>query len=342
MDRNQAIGLILISLLVIVYFQFFAPTPQPLTGTERDTIEVEVKEEPQIQDPVISALPEISQDSSAIAAEMGKLGPFSTGLEGNEEEIQLENDNILITFSTKGASIRQVILKEYLTYEKEPLILLDEESSRISLIAKSRNGDINLDQLYYKASKTTREDTTVVKFRLAGSDGSYLDHIFELPSKGFRLTYRIETSGTAAFMDSRILGLNWNYDLKRTEFDLTQSRNNTTINYYDTEGEFDDLSPSSSDPEEASPGNGIKWLSFKQRFFSAAIISKDPLTNLKATTRVPEDSSTVKIATASFNLPIEEKRTDILFWSQQLPDHEEGDAGIFKKCITWMANGKLV
>ena len=45
--------------------------------------------------------------------------------EFNEEIIVLENSNILLEISTKGADIKKLLLKNYSNYNDDPLFLID-------------------------------------------------------------------------------------------------------------------------------------------------------------------------------------------------------------------------
>ena len=102
MDRNQATGLILIALMVILYFQFFAPeTPKSeetpdITKTESSTPEEvspttdEENSKSVVNDSVLSE--ELRQ----------QYGVFAAGASGSETKTTLENDKLDITFSSKG------------------------------------------------------------------------------------------------------------------------------------------------------------------------------------------------------------------------------------------------
>jgi len=102
----------------------------------------------------------------------------------------------------------------------------------------------------------------------------------------------------------------WDAKLKRFEKAQNQSRQYTTINYYDADGDFNDLSPRSSDPQSEIVGKPVRWFAFKQRFFTSAILSQKNLKNVELSTDIPDDSDTiyVKIASAKFNVPVDGNR----------------------------------
>src|SRR5687768_11359687 len=101
MDRNSIIGFVLIALLLFVYFTFFGPSPElvkpPMAA---DTLKT------QTINPVVEAAAS-SQDTL-----------FNVG-DVKEEEIVIENEDIKLTLTNKGAVIRQAELKKYKTYSQK-------------------------------------------------------------------------------------------------------------------------------------------------------------------------------------------------------------------------------
>ena len=155
MDRNQATGLILISLLLIVYFYFFNPTPPPPKQTVESQQDSTTQIQPVEEKPTtIEAAPQSIQGSDAATLSIlnQKYGPFANVALGESREVKIENQDFEVTFDTKGGVIKRVLLKEFLTYhEKEPLILLDENSSKTALYAIINNQRVNLQELYYES-----------------------------------------------------------------------------------------------------------------------------------------------------------------------------------------------
>src|SRR6185295_1977149 len=115
MDRNSAIGLTLIAVLLLVYFNFFAPeppkeTPATITTTENP-------------DSLSRALAQ-SVDS------VKKLpdGPLAALQTGEEKTTKIETADLIITFTNLGGKIKALELKKFKTYYKKPLYLIAEGS----------------------------------------------------------------------------------------------------------------------------------------------------------------------------------------------------------------------
>jgi len=128
MDKNQATGLILIFLLLMVYFQFFSePTPMPPSPVTDSVVTPAPQALPSEETPTVleqSETPEAQQLSS-------KYGIYAPAAHGKEQEVVIENDDLLIKISTKGANVKEVMLKKHLTYDKQPLVLIDGSSTLV-------------------------------------------------------------------------------------------------------------------------------------------------------------------------------------------------------------------
>ncbi len=272
MDRNQFIGLLLMLVMITVYFQFFAPeVPEPPQ---------EVDNAPVSADSIAASEP--AQEESQTAAQMSdsaiselnklKYGVFSAASAGTEKLETLENENIKVTFSSKGGLIKEVQLKDYEKYDGSPLILVDDQHS-INLYFQHLSKQVNMNDLYLTGNTRSYSDSTQLTFTLS-ANGGVLKQIYTLPKSGFELKYRLESSGFERQVDPTNLTFIWNASLPKLETDLKDARSRTSINYYLANGESDYLSRTSTSHEEETFNENIKWITFKQKFFSAGIISQ--------------------------------------------------------------------
>ena len=303
MDKNQLTGLLLISILVFGYFHFFAPEPKPLEEQEKaKTTQVQVDTTSSPASPVI-----IEDDSIRQIQNQQKYGDFAQAAQGTEKEIVLENEDVKITFSTKGAAIKSVLLKNYLTYDKKPLYLLDEKSSDMDYLINTNNTTINLSDLFFSSENnntTVKEgDTTQIEFEMQLSGGRSITKIYSLAGSGFQVGHEIILDGIKT--DNNGINFQWVNNLKEVEEHVELSRKVTTVNYYLEEEGFDYLTEASTEREEERLTLPAKWVSMKQKFFSSAIITENQFQDLVVATEIdPADSNTVKTAMTSFLLPL--------------------------------------
>jgi len=298
MDKNQAVGLILISVLLLVYFYFFAPKPEP---QEQPAItETEITQQPQVQES-LSIRPAEEKVEVPDSVLNSDYGVFRTAMKGKSEDITIENDDVTYTFASQGGRVQKVLLKEYQTYDFKPLVLLDNESSNIREEIQTPYGAIDLNKLYYKpdytTTKVTGEDTLTISFKASFGNGGFVRKIYQIPGSGFQILEKYEFEGLDNLVNSPLLSYEWENRIKKVEKDLRQSQIKTSIYYYESIGEYDRLKETSIDKEEETLQGNLDWISFKQKFFTTALLSPGKLNGAYVTTVGSEtDTSMVKHA----------------------------------------------
>ncbi|WP_422359010.1 membrane protein insertase YidC [Reichenbachiella sp.] len=311
MDKNQITGLVLMLALMTIYFQFFAPeVPEQPVETEP----IETTAPATVQNTKMTAVePTAIDDSLASAIHRDRYGIFAPFATGEAKDIEIENESVKIVLSSKGGVVKRVELKDYLTYDKDPLILIDGSSSQSDLLFASNYKPINVSELYYQADyrklKVEGTDSLTVSFKMALENGRYLEHKYTLGGTGFQLKYEINLVGMDGVIDNQDAQFTWVDHMKNVEHTLKESRAKTTINYQPIGDDFDDLGIGEG-AESETIEQGLKWFAFKQRFFSAALIADNKIGKSTLSTIVdPADSSTVKTGTAVLTLPIGDLKT---------------------------------
>lgn len=285
MDRNQATGLILIAVLLIVYLQFFAPQPTKPEDDAPQIVEEPIKDKEEAEEAPIDSL------------EIERMGDYAPAATGESKEIVLENENIKIHLNSRGAVVNRVELKTFKTYDGEPLILIDEESSRINWFTAFGNQRINLSKLHFNTTESSIGDTTVVEFNLQTEGRNRITYRYMLPPNGYKLIQQVIPAEGAP----GDLSLEWTDRIKRVERDVEVSRINTTVGWLNLDEDYESLSERSDGLEEEAISESIKWVSIKQKFFSSAIISEKPFSQGYVATTVDQSTENI-IKTAKVNL----------------------------------------
>ncbi len=299
MDRNQATGLVLIFGILFAYFTFFAPDSEPP--------QIEPTNKTQKVDSLKNfGISAALEDSAKKQIQKQKLGALAIAADGAEKEFVLENDDIKVTLSNQGGKVKHVLLKQYLTYDKKPLYLVDETNFESGLKFSGNSGDVDLYQLFYEA-ESFGKDTTGVRFTLKTETGESFVQEYRLAPSGFSLGYKLLNQGLVPTKAGEAVELLWADKLKRLESDVVLQRTTSTINYYFGDEEFSDLGETTmSEVVQVLPEN-LQWLSFKQKFFNAGIIASQPFKGGQARTFTnEEDTSDIKTLSASLKIPIEQ------------------------------------
>ncbi|MEO0874779.1 MAG: membrane protein insertase YidC, partial [Bacteroidota bacterium] len=173
MDRNQVIGIVLIFGLLLVWQQFFAPSPEELAAEQsrRDSI-AQVQQQLELaNDPPAAQLnnnsdstttAETSQSDSLLQLQRaGAYGAFAAATIGEEQAETLENDLMQVFFSNKGGVIEKVVLKNHFKVlldsagqeSKVPLELLEDPKNKFEYllpVANVPNGTVRTSELFFQ------------------------------------------------------------------------------------------------------------------------------------------------------------------------------------------------
>ncbi|ACE05680.1 hypothetical protein Aasi_0237 [Candidatus Amoebophilus asiaticus 5a2] len=295
MDKNKLIGLILISILLIVYTHFF-DNKLPKTSQQTTTQEV------------AHNTSNIQLQTSEATLNL-QTGIFAKATQGVTKDIILENKDIRVTLSSHGAKVKEVILKQYKDYLGKPLKLLDEQSTNMGFQFTSNQASINTNTLFFNTDDTDQyiQQASIGKVTFMiplGEPNQYLQQVYTLPSEGYALTQNWEFVGTENYIDQGKIDFVWHDFIKRAEKDVQACRNKTTINYYLANKTFKHLKEHTEQKEEQTIQTPIQWLAIKQRFFTAGIFTDQPFESgnilLKPTTQpdkfVKEAYTTVSLA----------------------------------------------
>lgn len=299
MDRNQAIGLLLSGLLLIVYFQFFAPEPTPPAENEQQAQQVD--EAPAQQEPDIEReTPTTAADSLQQARNRERYGVFAQASSGSAETITVESEDVLLEINTHGGAVSRVELKKYKDGEGNQLVLLDEESSNFNLLAATSSGEIDLYDLYYSASASevsvSGEYTTQLTLTANLEGGGQIRQVYSIPGMGYEIGYHLELQNATGALNSSDLQFLWSSQLRPLEQNMEESRRRSSMNYYTAEGDFEQLSSLMGDgAEEETVEVPLKWIAMKQRFFSAAIIAEESFSQARLVTDSPAEENTTLV-----------------------------------------------
>ncbi|MCC6818879.1 MAG: membrane protein insertase YidC [Bacteroidia bacterium] len=305
MDRNSYIGLGLIFLLLVGYFYINKPSDKDLVLQKHyaDSIEnvkklnnqlAEIQKEKNklYKDSIAKA---VLNDSNALK---GMYGGFASQALGQETNTFLENKDVKLTISNKGASIRQVQLKKFKTDSRQPVLLLDEKHLDNFIRFKGGNTEVKSDEFFWTLTQKTSNSLT---FRL--NDGnSYIEYIYTIADSGYNVAQTIRTTGMASKLDPKGINLYFNNDLRLQERDIQEEKRKSTLyfKYFDETADY--ISETSN--EKQTLENPTEWVSFKQQFFNTTIQAKEKFQKGSVLeTADPISNKNIKRLNAELKLP---------------------------------------
>ncbi|MCD4680331.1 MAG: membrane protein insertase YidC [Bacteroidales bacterium] len=234
-----------------------------------------------------------------------KLGVFTNSSLLDEKCFILENDFVKLRISSKGAKVISAQLKQYHTYDTLPLILFDEESSVFGIEFFYQNKLINTNSLHFQLSSDNNDsvfvnelDSASIALRLytdasgtSFNNNSYIEYVYTLKGDDYMMDFTMNFVNMNTIMESNTgyLNLEWSADMLRQEKSLDNERNESTIYYKYFRDDVDYISERSDDEE--SLNTKLKWISFKERFFTATLIAKDNFLNADIKTLTREETT---------------------------------------------------
>jgi YidC/Oxa1 family membrane protein insertase len=311
MDKNQATGFILISILMIAYFWLFADAPQQPENIEGNPIEQNDSKQAETNIQAKEKAIEYQNDSTLNQALVNQFGAFASVAKGESSVSTFNTETLTIKFNSKGGRIKSVELKDFETFDGQPLIITNEEDEEKELLFNTANGTINLYDLYFEMEGSPQRDlgngdTIQIKFTANVAPNKSIEQIYTLSGNQYQVGYNLAFNGFTNEILGDQLTLQWNKKMRKFEKDLEQSRTKVTMNYYSEEEGMDGLSERSEEESEeiAEP---VKWFSFKQNFFMEAFISEIPLKRAEFATDIEGLSDEyVKRGKAKVEIPLAE------------------------------------
>ena len=265
---------------------------QEAEKAERLSEDAEKKEQADIKQ-----LAQAAEGNDSLATEAKRIlsnqfGAFSEAALNKEQHLTIENELLKADLTSLGANIEQVTLKEYKTYHKDSVRFFTENGNsyglNLSIGSKVlRTNELNFevfvnDKPYTGGEKLSVEgkDSLVVSMRLyADADTltknrGYLEYRYTLRGDDYRIGYSIITNNLEKVItDRNTLEFVWNSKLRLKEKDGNVERKNSSI-YYLLKDEVEYLKENGADDQKEENGIPIKWVSFKQQFFSTALIAE--------------------------------------------------------------------
>lgn len=315
MDKNQIIGILLIVGIFVGFTIFNQPSAEEIEAAKqkrhRDSIAMaeRLAAQKQLEANDSSANVEINiaenslTDSAKQAADQLKFGDFYPAVKGNENDIVLENNKIKVTISTKGAAIKSVEVKDYKTYNQQPLeVWRATDDNVLSLDFFAQNRAISTDELYFDCENPT-QNKAIFKAKTCNQN-QWLEFSYAInDSDSYLLDYTIafHNLDNVINKNSSYIDLNWEQYLPILERGNDWENQNSGLYYRFADGDVENLNPTSDDDENLTKTN---WIAYKGQFFSSVIISKSDIPNASVSSKnILGKNNALKHMTAKIAVP---------------------------------------
>ena len=302
LDINSIIGFVLIFGILIFMFYQNKPTPEELEAqkAKQEQVEAQTKEsEVQVikeEEPAAINL----QDSTAVANYKSTLGAF--GYTSPSDAITtLENELVSLKISNKGGQIVEAKMKTYVTYDSIPVYLVKDGNASFGLnFSTSDNRVLNTKDLFFEPSMSNDGNNQVLSMKAKVAPNRYLEYRYEMKPNDYLVDFTIRSQDLNGVINSSSpIHLEWKLKGIRQSKSIQYENRYTRLTYNHEEGKISKLSEGSDDEETEQD---IKWLSYRQHFFSSILATKENFkeADLSSVNLVEEESRTAGF-TKSYN-----------------------------------------
>lgn len=216
-----------------------------------------------------------------LSERMSRYGAFMPFLAGKDSKATLSNDVLALEFSAKSGTLTRAELLKYDTEynadetkkERRRVVLFHDQTNRMSFDIPAAVA-VNTADLYFTPRQLS--DTTLL-MALDFPGGAYWGIRYTLPKgQSYNLRMDIVQSGMTRVLSSNntILGFHWTQDLARQEKGRMFEERQSALYYKFAGGNVENLSESKDDKEERQAK--IRWIGFKNQFFSTVVFSRRP------------------------------------------------------------------
>ncbi|CAM4257555.1 membrane protein insertase YidC [Zobellia nedashkovskayae] len=295
-DINSIIGFVLIFGILIFMFYQNQPTPEEQAAEKAKQEQVVKEESKEVlpsekieQSPVVNL-----QDSTAVANYQGKIGAFGY-TQPSDKITKLENELVSLEISNKGGQIVEARMKQYHTYDSIPVYLVHDGNASFGVnFTTSDNRVLNTKDLYFEPSLTENNGSKVLSMKAKAGPNNFLEHRYEMKEGEYLVDFTIRSQGLSGIIDnSRPVDLEWDLKGIRHNKSVEYENKYTELTYSHEDGKISYLSLASDDDEKEED---VKWLSYRQHFFSSMLVGKTNFKTAELTSKnlVEEESKDTK------------------------------------------------
>ncbi len=270
-DRNQIIGFVLIA-LILIGMSWWA-------SNQEESIE-QVKEKSLVESSIVEFSDRALSNTSLFLEEENSSLDTNNYLVSAIETYVLENEKVKYTFTSLGAQISKVELKDYNDYRGEPLYLVN---GRHKIEGANKGVFSGLIEKDIDGNQSLSMENNLTQWTFTLGSGYGLQWFLTVPS--------VES-----------VSLKWKQDGIRHEKSVTNENQNTTTYFFEAEDEKKDYLKNGRDDDDIA--SDISWVAHKQQYFSSIWTSDKPFSSVQLSTTTPpvDDSSHTRQFRSIMNL----------------------------------------
>lgn len=315
MDKNTIIGFVLIAMILIGFSVMNRPSEEDLAQQKKYNDSIALVEQNKVKAQALKQNLTQSNakdttsvnDSTQVPDMTDTFGQFSVAATGVEKFITLENEVVKLKISNKGGRVYSAELKNYKTHDSLPMILFDGKESNMGFtLVTNNNRIVNTSNLYLEQVSEVKKDKNgnqTLQLRLKTVTNAYIDFVYTLPANDYMVGFGIKANqmNTIMPLGTTFVEMQWSSQIRQQEKGRSFEDRYSNIHYKFVADDVEKLSETKDDQKELA--NKVKWIAFKDQFFSSILISDKGITSAKLkSVKEPEDSKYLKSYSADMTV----------------------------------------
>ena len=293
MNKNNIIGFLLIALVLIGFSWYSQPSAEEQRAAFVQHSIAKAKPAEMEKANKAAALQRQAEAKAKVEADSTAL--FYSALKGKSQKIVLSNEKVELTLNTKGGTVEKAVVKGYVGHDlkvkdaskdKKDVTLFDGNDQSLKFMLEAKETNIITSDLYFTPSNVTKTSVTMTA---EAAPGKTLTMTYTL-GKDYMLHMSLQAQGMAGLFSPNYskMDVDWSDKARQQERGFMFENRYTTLTYHDVEGGTDHLNETSEKIDEKIEET-IDWVSFKNQFFSAIMISKDNFDKDAFMTSIPQE-----------------------------------------------------
>ena len=265
-DVKSIIGFVLIFILLLWVMNNNRPTQEELAKRKAEQEQAAAAKNPQ------------NNTATVATADLGAFAYGNAQATAKDGVTVIENKDVKLTINNKGGDLKEVLLKQFKTYESMPVYLIKDKNAIFALNFKTTQGqELNTQQLYFEPSLTQKDGKQLLSMKVKTGENSYLEYVYTLPAEGYMVDVAVRSQGLSGVLNSQNpIELVWGLKARRMEKSVTYENRYTqsAIRYAD-----DKINRMSQGGNSGTKEEQVSWVAYKQHLFTSVLISDTVFAN---------------------------------------------------------------
>ena len=318
MDKNTWIGFLLIAAIIVGFTMLNRPSKEELAARQhvQDSlrlVQIAEQEAQRLSDSLQFVAGQTATEAETVSAEQQQerlqaaYGTFAAAAQGEEQFVTLQNDKVRLTLSTRGGVVKHAELLEYHASGDSinPLSLFrgDESAFGFTLIT-ANNRILQTGNLFFTPIASEQPGRAIMRLKTASPD-AWLDFVYDL-SDNYMVHLSIEAHNMQTELAQNInsLELQWRQLIPQQEQGRKFEERYAQLQYMLVGGDMEKLSESKDD--NAKESARVKWIGYKDQFFSTVLIADDAFSSSQfSSTMQSKHSGYIKEYTTLTSVPFD-------------------------------------